>query len=394
MKIKNGLNTIKYQIFLLAVMLFNSALVFPKPDEISHIRYSYYLADYSIAYCTRLLVGEVLSHFKTAFTFEWLTDYFAVVVVVAAVLSALYIGSWLGKAEKKDLPIYLVLALVFATFPFAFAYFSSTAGLLDIYLFIITLIALAILNVPVLKWLIPALCVVAMLVHPAFAVTFYPVIFVLMLYKTVKSERKLMPAALMTVTLLFTAAVAVYVAFYEKTTVKMPIEEMSAYLKAKLPIRDTQTMEYFLYGRTIVIPEGEGYVAADSLLQVFKTMTWIAWHENQLPSVLNSAAALVPSFALFNYIWIKSAKACEIKGEKAVYTVAVLMVLMLPFTWTISTDVARFASLYFICQFLILVQFLRSGNTNVKNAFADAAAFAVKNPLVLAAAACMMYIAL
>lgn len=394
MKINNGIGTIKYQLSLLAVMLVNAALVFPSAANIPDVRFTYHIADYSIAYSARLLVGEILSHFKTAFTFEWLTDFFAVVIVAVAVPAAIYIGSWLGKADKKERPACLVLAFMFATLPYGFAAFSRWAGMLDVYIFAAALLSIAIINVPFLRWLTPALCVAAMMVHPVFAITFFPVIFALMLYRAVSSKSKRSSAALTAVTLLFTAAAAIYIVFFSKSTIKMPMEEMSAYLKTKLPVRDTLGLEFSIYGNAITLPDGDGYIRGGILWDALKNLILFTWQDNQISTVLRAAVSLLPCFAVFNYIWVKAAGACESKAEKLVYAIAVLTALILPLMWIISTDVKRWASLYFLCQFLMLMQLLRMGNVNVKNALVRVTAFAAENPLVLVAAACPMYLVL
>ena len=387
---------IKYQGLLFAAFIIAAFLSLPAISEINDYRFYIYLPDYSIGYCAKLLVGGVLALFKDSFTKEWLFGYMRVVVAVVSMFFALFLGKWIAASPKELRMPYFVLALFFATSPFAFNIFSSLIGLHDIYWYFFIVLALMCIKNKVLMWLVPLLSVLCVANHIAYLLILFPVLFIILLHLAVYSERKGVYKVLFAAMLLLTAGASVYVLFFERQTLNMTLPEMLSYTKAKINTDISSTgFEYTIFGyvegvNLDALPEGQYF--GSSIIATLRTLMNVAMNGVTLKRVVEIFFAILPFTASTAYIWAYALHRAKKLSERMIYFFCLLTFLALPILWLVSTDSQRWAALFCISQLMLLVFLLKEKDEYVCAAFNKIAAAVKEYPIVAAGAACLLYL--
>ncbi len=389
-------NAIKYQGLLLVAFMFAAVVSVPALAQINDYRFYIYLPDFNIGYCQKLLVGGVLAFFKDSYTKEWLYGFMRIVVAAVSLIFALFLGKWVSRSPEELRMPYLVIALFFATSPYAFTIFSSLIGLHDIYWYFFILIALMCVKNKVLMWLVPLLSVLCVANHIAYLIILFPVLLIILLHCVVHAEKKGAYLALLIAVLLLTGGATVYVLFFERQTIKMTMLEMLSYTKSKINTKiDSLGFEYFLYGysegSTPEAPPAEGYYYGNSIIAIVKTLMTIM-KENVMPfRIYKCFLAVLPVLVSSVYIWSAAIKKAKKAIERLIYVLCILTVLCLPVFWILSTDTKRWAAMYCVSQLLLLVWMLGERDENVCAAFNKFVCIVKKYPLIAAGAVCLSY---
>lgn len=345
---------------------------------VSHARectYQFYLCDYSVGFCSRLLLGALISLFRDTVNLTFITRLANASLLACILLQSLLTGIVLRRAlEKRDL-LMLVISFLFVLNPLTTLENAPMNGSLDPYIMILFLVWLFFADATAATVLAPFLSVVCMTIHYEYLFTFLPPVLALLLYKACCGETKksrLINGCGFFTTALSSGGLFIYFVFFAKNFLKLTSDEfyeamasrfnITANAEAKLRSMYAGNLLYRYYFDYYIFGEYEGpgdYGEPENFLSFLsnytKAHTYIGTCKTFLPFVL-------PPLILFASLWI----ACMIK-EKGIrrlpYLSFIGIMLVLVPTLIISTDAWRFTGAVLISQFAILFTLYRDKNS-------------------------------
>lgn len=162
------IDLIKYSLFFFAFVVLYNFVVVNKCTlwTVDRITYTYHLPDYSFGFTTKLLPGAIYHlFFKEVYTKQlniYLTCLMLVFFAFLAFCLAKLVTSRKTVQSKNTL---FVLSLFFLTGPCSFAVFTAELGMLDVYWLFFSALFLGFVSNKYLKFAIPVLFVLSILVH-------------------------------------------------------------------------------------------------------------------------------------------------------------------------------------------------------------------------------------
>lgn len=145
--------------------------------------YQFYLCDYSVGFCSRLLVGAVITFFTDVVSTDLMNAIINTSVILSLALQAAAAGVILRTAMKRGSLLCCGIVLLFLLSPMAVTENMRMPGQLDVYILVFFLLWLAFYRTPAVYVLAPLICVVCMAIHYEFVLMFLPPILILLLYR-------------------------------------------------------------------------------------------------------------------------------------------------------------------------------------------------------------------
>ncbi len=191
--------------------------------------YTYHLVDYGFGFLTKILPGAIFRLFFKNATMANVSAYETVLLLIAyAALSFFLARLVAGIKEKKQRVSVFVLCMFFLSGPCSFGIFSEQLGMLDSYWFFFTLIFIAVIETKYLKYIIPCLVFLMILVHFAAIITYIILCCMILLYRAACARDKKEKAeygVIFTVTVITAIAAFLYFVLCESSNVTMTMEE-------------------------------------------------------------------------------------------------------------------------------------------------------------------------
>lgn len=343
--------------------------------NVSNWVYQFYLCDYSVGFCSRLLVGAVITMFTDVVSTDLMDAIINTSVILSLILQAMAAGVILRIAMKRGSLLCCGLVLVFLLSPMAVTGNMRMPGQLDVYLLVLFLLWLACYRTPAVYVVSPLVCAVSMAIHYEFFLMFLPPMLVLLLYRSVTWEKKrarVLSAVSFAFCLAVSASLLVWFVFFANRHLHLtesefyygmlrrfrtdPVTRSSNIYRMGTPIYK----EYFdahLFGHadfTENLFGEEAYsFAYDSVWGYIRSMLIIAkslgqsdWSKELVP--------FLPVALLFCVIWVLCmVKAKGKPGERFVYFCCAVQMLVLIPDMIASSDLWRFISAAFISQFSV-----------------------------------------
>lgn len=373
-----------YFFLLFAAMTVNCLLHYNWGFGLNDYRCSFYLGDFSIGFCSRLFIGTLLKPFKDTFTREWLVGFSWAVLLFAILLTALLLNRFIKKAPDESRREYIVFSLLAVILPYSFTWFSVWLGMLDIFWYIFTVIAIVCTRFKYLRWLAPLLAIACLATHYSAIFVFVPLLAIVLLYQAVKAEKKLAPSAVFAITVVLSLAATVYFVFFSDKTLTMTEDEMNTYLRQKMDI-DVSYLGFYLFGENNHNLQGNlGFVVSTILSESQKSF--------DLYSTTHFLVSLIPLFAVIITILAKAVKHSNSAAERYVFGFGILLTAMLIPLRILSTDTERWAAMVIISQLTLIVCFLHDRNEAVCRSFSEVFAFFKARPVLCAAWLFMSFI--
>ncbi len=337
--------------------------------------YQFYLCDYSVGFCSRLLVGAVVTFFTDVVSTDLMNVIINTSVIFSLVLQAAAAGVILRVAMKRESLLCCGLVLLFLLSPMAVTENMQMPGQLDVYLLVVFLLWLACYRTPAVYVISPLVCAICMAIHYEFVLMFLPPMLVLLLYRAVSWEQKrarVLSAVSFSVCLVVTAVLLVWFVFFATQHLHLtesefyygmlrrfrtdPVTRSSNIYRMGTPIYK----EYFdahLFGHADFTENlfGEeaysftydsvwGYIR--SMLIIAKSLGQSDWSKELVP--------FVPVALIFCVIWVLCmVKAKGKRGERFVYFCCAAQMFVIIPDMIASSDLWRFISAAFIAQFSV-----------------------------------------
>lgn len=317
----------------------------------------YYLADFSMGKTSRLLIGSLVNLLTDKPTLTWINCFAAVVLLLTFIITSLLIGRVIKSTEGKLRTVITVFSLFFVSGAFTFWGFSKFFGILDIYMYLFTVVSVVAARNRIFRWLIPVFCIGGVLVNYIFTISYYPIIALVLLYLVATSEKK----AGNVIVLLLSGAVSVALMFYcliiGKTTATMPFEEMWQLMEDKLGSEISYNAatyyEFYLYGtEKYSVSYGIDLNASVSdFIAAFSRYLFETAHNSR--DFITVSIGVIPILCVFWYIWGKCIGYAETKFKKFVYLCIMASPLFSVVCCLLSTDIARWAAPGIFTQFIL-----------------------------------------
>ncbi len=325
--------------------------------------YSYYLIDYSMGINARMLVGSVVNLLTDNPTASWLKGFMIAILVIAMLGVAILIGQVIRnvKEEYKKPLFVFVLFFVFGTF--TMYGFSRYFGLLDVHMFIVALVSIICLQNKYLRWFVPLLSVVGVMVYFSYIYAFFIAVIGAAFYYAVNKKEDKAYLIIFLLSSILCVAATVYCLLEAHNHMFVNFEEMWNIMEQKSGIKfeyeELRPFELFYYRSAS--DEGTGYS--------FSNMTTV----EMLNLVIMAILGQIPEFRTVNYdgivslvailaviavgfltVWILCIKNSETKLQKFVFACFALAMLVVPVSCLITTDYSRMVQTGVLNQFVLI----------------------------------------
>lgn len=355
-KALNIISKFKYELSVFLILCIQACVntgIFQGMDE---GYYGYYLADFTMGKTSRLLVGSFVNLLTDKPTVDWINTFATVVLVLVYILTALLIGRVIKSTDPKLRSCVIIFSLFSVSGAFGVYTFSKFFGLLDIYMYLFTVLSVVAVRNKMFRWLIPLFCIGGVLINYVYTIAYFPLIAAVLFYLIFTQEKKAGNITLFTVMCAATVALMFYCAFIGKETATVTFDEMQRIMEQKLGRELTYDhihyFDYYLYGSH----ENELRLGVDmsdmTPAEFISALLWYLREEGyNFNGVKAVAVGALPIYAVFYAIWILCIKNASTKPRKFVYLCFMLMPIFAVMCCILSTDMTRWAASGLIVQF-------------------------------------------
>ncbi len=356
-------SSIKYELCIF-VLLAVQALRWIVPNfYVGEYLRVYYLVDLSMAKTSRLLIGSIVKLLNPDPSPEWIAGFATVAVFAVLLFASILIGKVIRFSNEEVKPQLLVFAAFAVTGVFTFTGFSVFLGFLDVWMLLVTLLAVVCACNKYLRWFVPVLCATGVFIHNAYALTYFSLIILVVFYLMVTSEKKAGNAVVFLISGAVTAALTLFVTLRGSETATVTYEQLFEILKNKGGhVYDDRGIESIAYYILNIPPSYTGYTAefiADASLweSIYYTAKF-ALQDISLGYTFSNLIFGISVLAAFWAIWIKCIKNTEVKSRKFVYACFMLFSLLIFILMVVAYDFARWFQAGILVQFgLVMFMF-------------------------------------
>lgn len=356
-KMKKLVSEWKYEAVIFLMTMITVLINIDKLSEIHRMFVTHYLTDFSMGINSRVLVGSFVNLLNSHPTEEWLTNFAIVFLIAGMLLTAIVLGRVVKKTTSENRLSVWVFILFFVSGSLTISLFSRFFGMLDIHLYILTIIAVIFAGNKHLRWFVPVLCIAAVFVNYVFTISYFIIVLLAMLYYADKNEKKAADIAVFVITVLSVIGLTYYCVFEAHKHMFMTYEEAVALIEAKIghafSEEQREYISLYLFG---VHPESEQLYGFDiekssSVQFIYYFVRFLIENRTDNAGLFSLALVTVPVILAFWIIWVMCIKNTEKKGTKFVYLCAVLSTLFVPLCCLLSTDYTRWIGAFVMCQF-------------------------------------------
>ena len=186
--------------------MFELVVLQPGINNIDSYVVTFYFLSYDVMGLNpRLFIGSVFKIFAEYISTETLYRCIFIIHICLNGLVALVLGRVLRRSSEGKLNSLAIFLLLFLSSPFSlsFLFNNGNFGYLDLYFVIITVVMVVFIRNKYLKWLIPALCVIAEAINSGWFLLYMPAVAIILMYesynnKYIKSSAALCIASFLT----------------------------------------------------------------------------------------------------------------------------------------------------------------------------------------------------
>ena len=341
--------------------------------------YELYLCDFSAGFCSRVIVGAIVSLFLDTVSVAQMTAIANGAVIVSFVLFAFIIGPVLRKGlrERAFIPVLLAIVLLFEPVIVQSNYLFL--GTLDVYTLILFLCTLCTYGTPLFYVVAPVFSALGLMVHYHYMFSFLPAVAALFVYDIFLGEKK-RARVLGTVGLGVTAASSgllfLYLVFFAKDHLKCTADEFYERMVSRFDVSPAARLwleklmngnvvfrdyfDYYIFGYN----EGIYYYGSGSSFIDFLRRDRLSRAPASL--YIKFLSYTLPVFIAFIVLWCVCAS--RQKGSRRLPYIAFACIVLALFPELfISSDVPRWISATLTCQFALLFAVYRNGDTSVRD---------------------------
>ncbi len=351
-------SSIKYELCVFVLLAVQAVSNLHPHFSVGEYTRLYYLVDYSMGKTSRLLIGSLVKLLNPDPSPRWIAGFCMVVLGVVLLFSAILIGKVIKCSDSEIKAQTLVLTAFAVTGMFTFSNFSLYLGFLDIWMFIIAIIAMLCIDNKYLRWLVPVLCVVGVFIHNGFAITYFPLFGLAIFYLIVNKEKKFADSVVFIASCAVTVAATLWVSVKGAGTATITYEQLFETLRNKGGFTYTdfgiKNIAFYLLD---IPPENTGVtaemVAGANALERLIMMAKVNLADISLTYTVSLVVFGTAVIAACWAVWIKCMKNTESKGRRFVYLCFMLSVLTIPLGMIVAQDFIRWYQSAIITQFAL-----------------------------------------
>ena len=340
--------------------------------KVSEISYTYHIVDYGVlGFRSQLLPGAVFyGLFGERASVRAATVYETVLILLFFAGVSLFLERFMLGVEERLRPAAFVLILLYLSGPYTFAIFTDELGMLDVYWLFFSLAFFFLLERNALRWLIPVLYVLSLLIHFSCVLNYAVLFSIMLLYRaSLETEKKKRVPYAVIFVLSMTASVCLFLYFLLNHAGDLPVTK-EAFHETVRARGGTYTayydysMFYELHGEEVVPPwvPSVGSPVMKILLTVFYKCRYTLWsYYKTLAGTLARfalAAALLSPAVCFLYRRLIRFYG-TVRENRLKRFCVFLMMAQFPFTAVLgclfSPDVSRWCTHAFLISFTMLL---------------------------------------
>ncbi len=362
-KISKAFSCCKYELgvfFLLCIQALINLYDFIEVGEFTRL---YFLIDFSMGKASRLLVGTIVNFLTDNPTIEWINTFSLIVIFLTLFFTAILIGKAIRKTDDEYKSQIYIFALFFVSGTFTMRGFSEYVGFLDIYMFIFSLLAVVCACNKYLRLLVPFICVAGVFTHQTFAISYFPLVILVVFYLMITGEKKGGNAIVFAVTSAVTVVATLFCILKGPETMTVTFEEAVEIIKQRSGDESLEIFDNIAFYLFNIAPDDIGLtteqVSNSSLWDFLRIMgEFITKSEITVNGAISIWILTAVVLSFFYAIWIRCIKNTDSKSKKFVYFCFMAFTLLIPVCCIISTDYIRWIQAGIITQFgLVFLMF-------------------------------------
>lgn len=363
MKIIQRVKENKFFFFTFGMLMLVSFEFFFCKEPIHYIDnyyYPLYVINYDCGYCSRLLVGAVLSLFfgDKLMSASFIINLLVSVYLVVCFLISLFLNNYLKKTKFEALGIYAIF-IVITPIMLGFLRFLGT---LDLFWMGFVLGSLWLVDKKGWRWLVPVFCVVSLCIYELFVTTYLPVMAIAVFYQFVKKPN-VSNFIYITVCAVFVGAATIYFLILGDSTMKMASDQMVEFARSKLDATGSDFNDGYLRATFFwEMPNVESYSGFTGYIQYnFDVFT-----KNDLSAIKTNIFFFICNLiSAIPFLWIiaKSFRKVKKPLEKFVFFCCFSTVAFMFINLLLSTDTERFSIHFLLASLLLVLFFVKEKNT-------------------------------
>lgn len=375
---------LRYGVLAFAVFALCMVIKMPGFEEVvrGRVTLNFYLLDYSLGFHSRFLIGSIVSLLTRRVTWKFIYWFVvASLLTLSAVLSV-----WLGKVmarvpEEERFGAQTLFALFLAS-PSSITHLfpHCDLGRFDLYLTLFAVLICVCAPRRRLCWLVPVLCVLAVLTHHIFFLLFMPYVGIIMLYEIYRSGFSKKYVAIFVLTVVLSSALTAYFQFFQFAPGLAldfaDANELADYIARTRDI-DTESMA-FIVNLEYFLPLSKWYdlIVAPIISHI--------WWKYPLAFAIMQFPALAVLFAL----WRGSLGDKKDKLRLLVGILCLISPLTLIITCAGANDWDRWFNLTLFAHFMLAFYFIGRRDAAVTASVKKIGAFFDAKPALLVATVC------
>lgn len=343
----------KYKYELMFIIMLGLYLLhyIPAIEELTHWTITPYALSYRLGFISRGLMGSIVRLMIPNLTIKHIYIIILVNTLLLCALTVFFMHKVLIKAydESKSGIIYLLCIFLVNPGSIAFLFYWGNFGRFDMYLLVCLIISALLIIYDKCVWIIPFLCLGAVMVHQAFVFQYFPAVLILLFYSAFVLKRKY-GKSILVFTLLITCAMFLYMQFF--SNINYTYEETMDILNAT-----TDLPEHY-FGADMMV-KIEYY---SSVFETFTVFVQEPFARNVVKS-LTMIVFLIPMIKIVAGVWktfIKSHKNFLCKLFPWFVLIAEVPMFVL------TCDYGRDYSAIILCNFILIFALYVMGDEGMK----------------------------
>ncbi len=383
MKILKNIKENKIFFITFGMLMYTSFAYLVQKEAIHYIDNYYfplYVINYDCGYCSRLLIGSVLSLFfgDKLMTPSFIVNFLIMVYILSCFLISLFINNYLKKTKYENIGIYSFF-LIITPVMLAFLRFLGT---LDLFFVPLVLASVWLVDKKGWRWLVPVFCAVSLCIYELFATTYLPIMAIIVFYQFVKKPNT-SNFIYIAVCAVVVGAASVYFLIIGDNTMKMTSDQMVDFARNRLDASGNSFDEFYL--RSVFfweVPDIEGYEGFAGYIKYnfdIYTKNDFAAVKTNCYFILSNTISALPFFYLIG----KALKKAENPLKKFIFFCCFSVFPLMIINLLLSTDTDRF-SLHFVLAFLLLLLFfIKEKDSDFSDSYDEATLKLGENKIIL-----------
>jgi len=332
------------------IFLFFEFLIKTSDSSMDPMDMMSYLVTYKFGFGSRMLIGSVFSLFTDQITKHLIYITSVTLFLILILLISLLLGGILRKSQPELRQTTTVFILLFLASPYSVTYLLGVnAPQLDIYWLILTLLSLVFLKRPVLCWLIPLMCAVAILTEEAYLFNYMPALAIPMLYEVYKSKY-----SKKSISIFCSSCLVLIISFWATRffTANIPFDNAVDYTNYLSKKADFYPNELWVYGLF--------FSDFQENIKFIKNVTWPIISTFALPLGIFFVSVSMPLIIIFVSTWKKCIRYAGNKFLKFIFILCLAAPLAFIPAAVIGNDWDRWWAAMINTQFILIFYLIYS----------------------------------